>query len=295
MSSAGEDLDWPSPGHMAASRGGGLSHGRGPRWIVSLRALVVVLAMMAAALGMLWLESAGVQGASAQLATESAGKVVVPPLAGSPSLKGTLPKESTPSPVKVPPAVPPADGEAVTAAGSGGAGSSPPANSGAQPGAGNPEGKLVVHVAGAVKSPGVFMLDPGSRVFQAVDAAGGALPAAELAALNLAAPLTDGLQILVPTKEQAATMAANPGAGQIPGQETVTPNGAGTAQQGLINVNTATAAELDALPGIGPVLAERIVDWRTEHGPYASVDALDGVSGIGAKLLAGIRDLVTVS
>ena len=179
----------------------------------------------------------------------------------------------------------------MTAAGSGGAGSSPPANSGAQPGAGNPEGKLVVHVAGAVKSPGVFMLDPGSRVFQAVDAAGGALPAAELAALNLAAPLTDGLQILVPTKEQAA----NPGAGQVPGQQTETPDGAGTAQQGLINVNTATAADLDALPGIGPVLAERIVDWRTEHGPYSSVDALDGVSGIGAKLLAGIRDLVTVS
>lgn len=250
-----------------------------------------MLAMMAAALGMLWLESAGVQGASAQLATESAGKVVVPPLASSPSLNGTLPKESTPSPADVPPAVPPADGEAVTAAGSGGAGSSPPANSGAQPGAGNPEGKLVVHVAGAVKSPGVFMLDPGSRVFQAVDAAGGALPAAELAALNLAAPLTDGLQILVPTKEQAA----NPGAGQVPGQQTETPDGAGTAQQGLINVNTATAADLDALPGIGPVLAERIVDWRTEHGPYSSVDALDGVSGIGAKLLAGIRDLVTVS
>lgn len=240
--------------------------------------------MMAAALGMLWIESAGVQGASAQLATQSAGKVAVPPLSGTPPPETTVPSDS---------AAPAGAGAA--AAGGSASGTTPPATFRTQSGDGNEERKLVVHVAGAVKSPGVFTLAPGSRVFQAVDAAGGALPAAELAALNLAAPLTDGLQILVPTREQAAAMPANTGAGQLPGQPTVTPGGAGTGLQGLINVNTATAVELDALPGIGPVLAERIVAWRTEHGPYASVDALDAVSGIGAKLLAGIRDLVTVT
>lgn len=153
---------------------------------------------------------------------------------------------------------------------------------------------MLVHVAGAVKSPGVFVLGPDSRVFQAVEAAGGALPSAELAALNLAAPLTDGLQVLVPTKEQAATMVPGPGSGQSPGQQGAL-GGGPAGPKPLINLNKATATDLDALPGVGPVLAERIVLWRTEHGPYPSVDALDAVSGIGAKLLAGLRDLVTVS
>lgn len=261
---------------------------RGPRWIVSLRALVVVLAMMAAALGVLWLESAGLQDASAQLATDDAGQVQVPPLDA--------------------PVVSAADGgQSEEADGSQSSGEvlassparPPPASFPASqlPAAGQVSGGvLVVHVAGAVKSPGVFFLNPDNRIFQAVEAAGGALPTAELAALNLAAPLSDGLQILVPTKEEAAAMPANPGR-EVPGPgaaATAVPDSEQGGAAGPVNLNTAMAVELETLPGVGPVLAERIVAWRTEHGPYPSVDALDAVNGIGEKLLAGLRDLVVV-
>ncbi|MGN5732359.1 helix-hairpin-helix domain-containing protein [Arthrobacter psychrochitiniphilus] len=270
-----------------------------PRWIVSVRSLVVVLAMVAAVLGVLWIESASVQNASAQLAAETAGKVAVPPLAaeagtvpsgpGSPGPPGQASRPaSTASAVKSIP-----DGSAAAASdGTRDPGSSVPGS--VVPGSVEP-GTLVVHVAGAVKHPGVFLLRPGSRVFEAVDAAGGALPAAELSALNLAAPLADGLQVFVPTKEQAARMLTAPGAVLQPGPPQGVEGSSGGGAAGLLNLNTATAGELDTLPGVGPVLAERIVAWRTEHGPFATVDGLDAVAGIGAKLLAGLRDLVSVS
>ncbi|MDJ0315891.1 ComEA family DNA-binding protein [Arthrobacter antibioticus] len=265
---------------------------RGPRWVISLRAIVVVLAMMAATLGILWIESAGVQVASAELSTEHGGKVAVPAMDG-------------PSPVS--------SEESLNAAkASAGASASIPATGAGADAAATPgaplglnvqqtQNSLVVHVVGAVKNPGVFVLEQGKRIFQALGAAGGALPTAELSALNLAAPLTDGMQILVLTQEQAASMPAQPGVAELP--ETAHVPGAvgqplgnpGVGSAPLLNLNTATAAEFDALPGIGPVLADRIVAWRTDHGRYSSVDALDAVSGIGAKLLAGLRDLVTVS
>ncbi|MEO8222090.1 MAG: ComEA family DNA-binding protein [Specibacter sp.] len=224
--------------------------------MISLRALVVVLTMMAAALGVLWIESASVQSASAELDAQGAGKVAVPPLTGTP--------EPAPSPAVLPGHTPASPGDGV---------------------ASTPAGGLLVHVAGAVKLPGVYTLPPGSRVFQAVEAAGGALPAAELSGLNLAAQVIDGVQILVPAKGQPAGMGGAAG-----------PGGAGppVRKAAPLNLNTASATEFDTLPGVGPVLAQRIVAWRTDHGPFASVDALDAVSGIGAKLLAGIRDLVTV-
>ncbi|MDO5752431.1 ComEA family DNA-binding protein, partial [Arthrobacter sp.] len=121
---------------------------------------------------------------------------------------------------------------------------------------------------------------------------------AELAALNLAAPLSDGLQILVPTVEQAAAMNMYPGHG-VPGPgdaaNVASGSGQGSGQAGSVgplNLNTASQSELETLPGVGPVLAERIVAWRHEHGPYPSVDALDAVNGIGTKMLAGLRELV---
>ncbi|WP_425861575.1 helix-hairpin-helix domain-containing protein [Arthrobacter sp. TWP1-1] len=240
-------------------------HGRlqGPRWVVSLRALVVVLAMIAAALGVLWVEAAGVQGASAQLSSDGAGKVAVPPVG------------------EVLPSVAVAATEAASV----------PASPGSSlPGDSSPGSSVVVHVVGAVKNPGVFTLAQGSRVFQAIDAAGGALPDAGLSALNLAAPLSDGGQILVPTKEEAASMAV-PGVGTGPESGAVP----GAQGEGLVNLNTATAADFEALPGVGPVLAERIVAWRTDHGSFSSVEGLNAVTGIGPKLLAGLRDLVTVS
>ena len=243
-------------------------HGRlqGPRWVVSLRALVVVLAMIAATMGVLWVEAAGVEGASAQLSGDSAGKVVVPAVGEVPV--GAVPVGEAPPPTAV-------TATAVVPASAGG--SSPGSN-------------VMVHVVGAVKNPGVFTLVQGSRVFQAIDAAGGALPGAGLSALNLAAPLSDGAQILVPTKEETASMPA-PGVGTVPQSGTVP----GVQGVGLVNLNTATAADFEALPGVGPVLAERIVAWRTDHGSFSSVEGLNAVTGIGPKLLAGLRDLVTVS
>jgi len=141
---------------------------------------------------------------------------------------------------------------------------------------------LVVDVAGWIRHPGVYEFEEGARVIDAIDAAGGARTGAMLDSLNLAAPLTDGSQILVP-KEGEQGEAPAPGA-----------SGSGAAPGELINVNTASATELEALPGVGEVIAQAIVDYRTENGPFTSVDQLLDVSGIGDATLENIRELVTV-
>jgi competence protein ComEA len=138
-----------------------------------------------------------------------------------------------------------------------------------------PARTLVVHVVGQVQNPGLVELPDGSRVADAITAAGGATDQADLAALNLARLLGDGEQILVP----------------IPG-ETVPQ--AGAASSGLLDLNTADESALEELPGIGPVLAGRIVAWRQQHGRFSSVDELVEVAGIGPAILAQIRDLVRV-
>jgi competence protein ComEA len=141
---------------------------------------------------------------------------------------------------------------------------------------------IIVDVAGAVRRPGVYEFAAGDRVIDAIERAGGALPKSDLSLLNLAAPLTDGTQILVPKRGPPAAGAALPG----------TPTGGAAA--GMININTATATELEALSGIGEVLAATIVEYRTQNGPFASVDDLLDVSGIGPATLEEIRDQVTV-
>jgi competence protein ComEA len=140
---------------------------------------------------------------------------------------------------------------------------------------------VIVDVAGWVRRPGVYAFVAGDRVIDAVERAGGARRGAALSALNLAAPLVDGSQILVP--REGATSGS---AGGIPGTS--------GAVGGLVNINTASATELEALPGIGEVLAATIVAYREEHGPFASVDQLEDVSGIGPSTLDEIRDLVAV-
>jgi len=150
----------------------------------------------------------------------------------------------------------------------------------------DPTPLLIVHVAGQVQQPGIVRLTPGARVVDAVEAAGGATDEADLAAVNLARQVIDGEQVYVPLPgESPPASAAGPGPSQ--------PGGAGSSG-GVIDLNTADAATLVALPGVGPVLAQRIVDWRTEHGRFTSVDELGEVSGIGEKLLAGLRDKVSV-
>lgn len=140
---------------------------------------------------------------------------------------------------------------------------------------------IIVDVTGWVHEPGVYEFAQGERVIDAVERAGGARNGADLSVLNLAAPLTDGTQVVVP-KQGAAP------AGTVPGDP-----GGGIAS-GLVNVNTASATELETLSGIGEVLAGAIVDYRTENGPFASVDDLESVSGIGPATLEEIRDQVTV-
>ena len=150
---------------------------------------------------------------------------------------------------------------------------------------------LVVHVVGAVRRPGLFRLPEGARVADAVRRAGGAVGGADLAGLNLAAPLVDGTQVLVPRR---ADLSASPGGGAGASSSGVA--GAGAAASGAgrrISLSSATVEELDELPGVGPVTAQKIVDYRTEHGPFGSVDDLDAVPGIGPARLDQLRDLVT--
>ncbi|MGJ0384183.1 helix-hairpin-helix domain-containing protein [Paenarthrobacter nicotinovorans] len=167
-----------------------------------------------------------------------------------------------------------------------------PAEVAAPPAQGGP-GVVMLHVAGAVGKPGVVSLPQGSRVFQAIDAAGGAAPGADLTALNLAEVLTDGIKVYIPvvgeTPPQSSPVA---GAGAVSGAASGT---AGPATTGAkVNINTASLEELGTLPRVGPVTAQRILDWRKEHGAFTSVDELDAVDGIGPKLMESLKDLVTV-
>jgi competence protein ComEA len=140
---------------------------------------------------------------------------------------------------------------------------------------------VIVHVAGWVRQPGVYDLPSGSRIIDALEMAGGPRAGADLTLLNLAAPLTDGQQVLVPRRSEQASGTTTPVAGSTPGTT-------------LVNVNTATPEELETLPGIGEVLASAIVAYREEHGPFTSIDQLIDVSGIGEVTLEEIRDFVTV-
>ncbi len=154
-----------------------------------------------------------------------------------------------------------------------------------------PAGTVIIHVAGAIAVPGIVQLPAGSRVHEAVTAAGGGTPTADLNRLNLAAVLADGQKLYVPQagEENPAGSSGPPGG---PGEET---GGGGTASQGgKVNLNTAGVEELDALPKVGPVLAQRIVDWRKEHGPFTSIEELDAVDGVGPKMLETLLPLVGV-
>jgi competence protein ComEA len=172
-------------------------------------------------------------------------------------------------PVRQPPTTPAAD-------------AAPPA--GSPPSSPAAESGLVVAVAGKVRRPGLVRLPAGSRVADAIAAAGGALPGTDVSFLNLARKVTDGELILV-------GVTAPPG--------TVNPPGAGSAGQagvpgGKVNLNTAPLAQLDSLPGVGPVLAQRIIDHRERHGAFRSVADLRQVDGIGEARYEQLKDLVTV-
>jgi competence protein ComEA len=136
---------------------------------------------------------------------------------------------------------------------------------------------VIVDVAGAVRRPGLYRLPDGSRVADALSRAGGPTRKALLESINLAAPLVDGQQVLVPRRG--------------PGGAPVT--GTGTAATAPVSLSSATLEQLDSLPGIGPITAQKILDYRSAHGAFRSVDELDAVPGIGPARVEQLRDLVT--
>lgn len=230
------------------------------RWVGIGRLAAIGASVLAVAAGSFWL-------------------LRVPESAGS--------DRAVPSASVAPPTVPPAHGGTIAADG----GRTIPTVNGSAPGAGTAPAPpmsaplVVVHVAGAVAAPGVYELAAGSRVGDAVTAAGGPALDGVLDAVNLAAPLTDGQQVYVPRAGEtsgSAPPSAGPSAGGAP------------EQPGPLDLNAATEEELLALPGVGPVLAAAIVRHRDETGPFTSVDGLLDVSGIGPARLESLRDLVRV-
>lgn len=137
-----------------------------------------------------------------------------------------------------------------------------------------PAAQLVVDVAGAVRRPGLYHLAAGTRIADAVAAAGGAAANADVALVNLAAPLADGEQVLVPARGTASAAEGAP------------------SPTAPLDLNTASADQLDALPGVGPATAQKIIDYRQTHGPFRTLDELEAVPGIGPSKLAQLKGLV---
>jgi competence protein ComEA len=143
---------------------------------------------------------------------------------------------------------------------------------------------VVVDVVGAVRRPGLYRLEQGARIADAVARAGGATRKADVALINLAAPLADGEQVVVPKRGTAVAGLPTPATGSS--------GVGGTPTGGPVHLSTATLEQLDSLPGIGPVTAQKILDYRQQHGAFTSVDALDAVPGIGPARLDQLQDLV---
>lgn len=166
-----------------------------------------------------------------------------------------------------------------------------------------PPSTICIHVAGKVAKPGVYEMGPGSRVKDAIEAAGGASPNADLETLNLAERLRDGQQVYIALKGQVPP----PVVSTVSGGESRTPDkvaiseakssGSGIEKyvkpgDGTVSINTASAADLQHLPGVGPAMSQRIIDYRTANGGFKSVDELEEVKGIGAKTLARMKPFV---
>jgi competence protein ComEA len=143
--------------------------------------------------------------------------------------------------------------------------------------------RLVVYVVGAVRRPGLYRVTSGSRVADAVAHAGGLTRRADPAGVNLAAPVADGEQLVVPARLPTAVALA---------QGAPVPGSGGSAPAGPVQLSVATSEQLDSLPGVGPVTAQKIIDYRTAHGAFRSVDELDEVPGIGPARVEQLRGLV---
>jgi competence protein ComEA len=154
---------------------------------------------------------------------------------------------------------------------------------------------IVVHVAGEVNVPGVYSLAAGSRMVDALDAAGGPTNRADLEVINLATPITDATQIYVPARNQTARPTfRRPQPGVNGGVNSGATGQTDDQQGGVININRASAAELEQLPGVGPATAQAIIDYRTSNGPFATPEELLEVKGIGPAKFASMRNKVGV-
>jgi competence protein ComEA len=233
-------------------------------------ALLVVASLAFAGAGW-WVWSARPQ----RWAVPAVDRAGAPPAAVSPGGSLLSPLGSAPS-------------RAVTSAPSAGLLAGSAAVSAAVPAAGPP---IVVDVVGRVRRPGVYRLPPGARVNDAIAAAGGVAGGVDLATVNLARRLSDGEQVAVGVTGASGVGAAGAGGVGAGGAGASGPGAGG----GLLDLNTATESQFDGLPGVGPVLAQRIVAWRAAHGRFSSVDELRSVSGIGDSKFADLKPLVTVS
>jgi competence protein ComEA len=153
----------------------------------------------------------------------------------------------------------------------------PPPPAGEMSGSGPSSSRVVVDVVGAVRRPGLYRLPQHARIADALTRAGGSTAKADLAQVNLAAPLADGEQIVIPLRGAAAPTGSAKAA---------------SSSTAPVQLSTATLEQLDSLPGVGPMTAQKILDYRQEHGAFHSVDELDAVPGIGPKRLDQLRDLV---
>ncbi|WBQ03187.1 helix-hairpin-helix domain-containing protein [Kribbella sp. CA-293567] len=242
---------------------------KGPLWTLSPRHVVVLAIILV--VGLTW-------------AAYSLLRTNPEPI---PTTPGSL---TTGSPVATPTQVPATPGAATPGAATPGTAISGTAlpTQGSSSGAPGSPTTVVVHVAGKVRRPGLVRTPTGSRVADVLEAAGGALPGVDLTSVNLARQVTDGEQIVVgmPALAPVGTPTAGKSTGPVgtPGAPSATP----------VDLNTATLAQLDGLPGVGPVLAQRILDWRNEHGRFTSTDELQEVPGVGPKKFESLKPHVRV-
>jgi competence protein ComEA len=156
------------------------------------------------------------------------------------------------------------------------------------------DGSATVHVVGAVRRPGVYRLRLGQRVEDAIRRAGGASGASDLQAINLAAKIADGQQVVVPRRAAAPGASGAAAGGGGPAGASAGGGAAGAAPSGPVNLNSATAEQLDTLDGVGPATAQKILEYRTQHGGFSAVEDLAQIPGIGPKKLEALKVQVTV-
>jgi len=156
---------------------------------------------------------------------------------------------------------------------------------------------IVIDVSGEVMVPSVYTLSDGARVYEAVDAAGGLTENADTRNTNLAAILSDGMKLYIPSKkeveEEEKQTGETPGSRYINGSTSQSAAASGGSKAGLININTANSAELQKLPGVGPVTADKIISYRNEYGEFKAIEELMNVSGIGEKTFAKLKNTIT--